>query len=244
MTMKPGRSTAVQAVDERGKGDCRLDHLVVAVRTLEEGLDYCEAVLGIRPPPGGQHARMGTHNHLLRLGQGVYLEVIAVDPLATPPDRPRWFGMDSAPMRARLARGPYLATFVARTGALAAAVGALPESGEMQAMQRGDLHWNITIRPDGMMPEGGTLPPLIEWPAGIDPTAAMPDSGCRLAQLEVRHPQPARLIGKWRCIGLDRDPSIVVLPAHPDEQPYLVAHIDTPGGRRQLSGKDETGSAR
>ena len=34
----------------------------------------------MRPRRGGKHVAMGTHNSLLRLGDGVYLEVIAIDP--------------------------------------------------------------------------------------------------------------------------------------------------------------------
>jgi hypothetical protein len=37
---------------------------------------------------------MGTHNRLLKLGEGFYLELIAIDPQAPPPGRPRWFGLD------------------------------------------------------------------------------------------------------------------------------------------------------
>ena len=58
------------------------------------GGDYVRSVLGVAPGPGGAHARMGTHNLLLRLGESVFLEVIAPDPAAAPPGRPRWFGLD------------------------------------------------------------------------------------------------------------------------------------------------------
>ncbi|MGZ6164169.1 MAG: VOC family protein, partial [Myxococcaceae bacterium] len=52
-----------------------LDHLVVAGETLDtSGLD---AVLGVALSGGGKHARMGTHNRLLRLGTDAYLELIA-----------------------------------------------------------------------------------------------------------------------------------------------------------------------
>ena len=42
-----------------------LDHLVVAARTLEEGVAWVESRLGIAMGPGGKHAAMGTHNRLL-----------------------------------------------------------------------------------------------------------------------------------------------------------------------------------
>src|SRR5215471_8417337 len=71
-----------------------LDHLVVAAATLEQGEDYVEARVGIRPKRGGQHVAMGTHNSVLRLGERVYLEVIAVDPQGCAPAQPRWFELD------------------------------------------------------------------------------------------------------------------------------------------------------
>ena len=47
--------------------DAELDHLVVAAATLEQGCDWLESGLGVRPQPGGKHVAMGTHNALLRL---------------------------------------------------------------------------------------------------------------------------------------------------------------------------------
>jgi hypothetical protein len=37
-----------------------LDHIVVAADTLEHGLAYIEAILGVEMPRGGAHPRMGT----------------------------------------------------------------------------------------------------------------------------------------------------------------------------------------
>ena len=56
-----------------------LDHLVVAALTLEAGVDHVFRSLGVAIPPGGAHPLMGTHNHLMQLGEGVFLEVIARD---------------------------------------------------------------------------------------------------------------------------------------------------------------------
>lgn len=85
-----------------------LDHIVVAARSLEEGSAWVEAALGVKMLPGGKHALMGTHNRVLSIGNGRYLEVIAIDPEAPPPARPRWFGLDEPATRARLERGPVL----------------------------------------------------------------------------------------------------------------------------------------
>ena len=85
-----------------------LDHIVVAAATLERGEDYVEARLGARPRRGGRHVAMGTHNSLLKLGDRVYLEVIAIDPEGTTPARPGWFGLDAPPTMAILREGPRL----------------------------------------------------------------------------------------------------------------------------------------
>jgi hypothetical protein len=55
---------------------------------------------------------MGTHNRLLKLGAGRFLEVIAIDPEAPAPGRRRWFDLDAPFMRQRLARGPDLIHWV------------------------------------------------------------------------------------------------------------------------------------
>ena len=94
--------------------NCDLDHLVIAAHTLEQGVAWCEATLGVVPGPGGRHALFGTHNRLLRIDRpgfaNSYLEVIAVDPEAPSPGRARWFGLDvgdeSDEERKWLAAGP------------------------------------------------------------------------------------------------------------------------------------------
>jgi hypothetical protein len=212
-----------------------LDHIVIAAESLPQGLDYCETMFGIRPPMGGEHTRMGTHNHLLNLGNGVYLEVIAINPDANAPARPRWFGLDSPGQRMRLAKGAYLSTFVARTRHIASVAGMLPEIGAVQDMTRGALQWQITIPADGLPVENGTLPTLIEWPEGVEPTRFMPDLGYRFERLEVYHPEPAKLRLLWDRIMLD-DSRLSIHACDPAQAPYLIAYIDTPGGLKTISG--------
>src|SRR5437868_12288896 len=79
------RRTAIGALTTRPRAT--LDHLVVAAETLEQGEDHLESLLGARPRRAGKHVAMGTHNSVLRLGERVYLELIAIDPDGIKPDR-------------------------------------------------------------------------------------------------------------------------------------------------------------
>lgn len=74
----------------------KLDHLTVIAPSLERGVEHVHRQIGIAMPIGGKHPEMGTDNHVLRLGDDVFLEVIAIDPGAQRPNCPRWFGLDAA----------------------------------------------------------------------------------------------------------------------------------------------------
>lgn len=212
-----------------------LDHLVIVAATLEQGVASCEKLLGVRLLKGGDHVRTGTHNYLLNLGDGIYLEVIAINPAATALTCPRWFGMDHEAQRQRAKAGPYLATFAVGTNDIARAISALPELGPVRDMERATLRWKITIPDDGGLVEGGTVPTVIQWPQNVHPTQTMPDMGCRLERLEVYHPQPALLTAAWTRIGLQAGERLAIFEAEKNGAPRLVAHIATPLGPRTIS---------
>ncbi|MFB2531290.1 VOC family protein [Paracoccus sp. p3-h83] len=193
----------------------RLDHVAVAAASLAEGMAWVEAALGVTLAPGGQHGVMGTHNRLLSLGPGEYLEVIAIDPAAPPPGRARWFGLDG------FSGAPRLAGWVAACDDLDARLAA-SGAGRAVEVSRGDLCWRIGVSDSGVMPFDGCHPALIDWLGGPHPAARLPDAGCRLAALEVSHPRADDL-----ALGLGlADPRIRVTPGPAG----LRAAIDTPNG--------------
>jgi hypothetical protein len=210
-----------------------LDHVVVAAHTLEQGLAHVQAILGIEVPYGGEHARMGTHNRVLRLGEALYLEVIAIDGGAVAPGRPRWFQLDDPALQAELRLAPRLITWVVRTKDIAETVGVCSwELGAIEPMERGELRWLITVPRDGMLVDGGMMPSVIEWREVVHPASRMRDFGCSLERLEAAHPKPAAYRRELGSIGADRH--VVISEVAPGEGARLVAHVRTPGGVRTI----------
>jgi len=163
---------------------CVLDHLVIGARSLEEGRSFVADLLGVSPVAGGTHPHMGTHNVLLSLGGSVYLEVIAVDPEAEPPDRPRWFSLDNPKIRQGLKQGPRLLTWVARAPDIAGLKRLSPYAKcDVREMSRADLRWLFAFTEDGECPGGGLLPHVIEWRGSAHPTDVLPESGCHFSAL-------------------------------------------------------------
>ena len=195
-----------------------IDHLVVAASSLPEGVAWCEATLGMVPGPGGAHALFGTHNRLLRLRSDAhpqaYLEIIAIDPAATPtraaPLR-RWFDLDDPALRERLQReGPQLVHWVASVPDIDAACAAWQALGmdrgpvieASRSTPLGLLRWRITVRDDGQRLFGGALPTLIQW-GDTHPADGMTDAGLGLQGLTLQHPDADRLRAALTAMGLN-----------------------------------------
>jgi len=163
-----------------------LDHIVIAAKTLKQGIDYVADHLGMEPQPGGQHTRIGTHNALLSLGADCYLEVIAIDPELPTPNRPRWFGLDQIDIQSQLEHSPRLLHWVVRTSNIKHTQNIAPQLfGPIQSMTRNQLEWLITIPTDGSLPSGGVIPSLIQWLTDPPPSTLLPDRNLRLSGLEL-----------------------------------------------------------
>lgn len=197
----------------------RLDHLAIAAQTLEEGMTWAEERLGVKFLAGGKHARFGTHNRLLGLEDGLYLEVIAADPDAQI-DGPRWFGLDDF-------RGPpRLANWICEADEF----GAMLRHGMRGvAMQRGNLSWDMGVPLDGSLPLGGGFPTVLKWRTDSPPGRSLAASGCRLVGLSIAHPQ-ARQIESEVAEALN-DPRIWF---EVSDEVKLSAEFETPRGRVML----------
>ena len=215
----------------------RLDHLVIAAVSLEEGIDYVRSTLGADIPVGGVHQTMGTHNHLMQLGNESYLEVIAIDPDGRIPIRPRWFDLDQRLMRESLRRQPRIITWVMNTTNIQRTKEQAEFSiGTVTELSRNDLRWKIALTEDGRLLANGLLPYVIQWQSEPHPSNAMADLDCRLLELNIYHNRPDWL--KAMLASIDAEDLVTVFDLPDSEAPYLSASIETPNGIKIVDGRD------
>ncbi len=201
-----------------------LDHFTVLAPSLDAGVAYAQEALGVKIPVGGAHPVMGTHNHLLRLGDALFFEVIAIDPDAAAPSHPRWFNLDN------LGDEPRLGAWVLGTDDIIAALATAPESArKARQITRGSLTWQISIADDGTMLFDGAFPSFIQWPKGPHPASGMTDTGCRLKSLVIEHPEADEINELLR--GKFSDPKVKIVEA---AVLGMTAEIETPNGVRYL----------
>lgn len=199
-----------------------LDHLAVVACDLDEGRAAVEEALGVSLQPGGRHAYFGTHNVLLGLEDGLYLEVIAVDPDAADPGVARWFDLD------RMSGPPRLGNWICRSDDLDAEVERCPEAGGPVSLARGDLKWRMAVPETGRLPYDNRFPAIMQWDCAAHPAERLTASGCVLQRLVVAHPQAGELSS--RLAPVLSDGRVVFEPGAPG----LLAEVMTPSGLRVL----------
>jgi len=204
----------------------QLDHLILAATTLADGIEFVAELTGAIPQPGGKHVAMGTHNALLRLGDRVYLEIIAIDPDGRKPARPRWFDLDDIALQSELTERPQLVQWVAQTADIdrSAATSAIP-LGIVTPMERGDYRWRITIPDDGKRVGKGIVPTLIQWDVPTHPADRLPPSKVSLAQVAATCSDPASVRVALASLGLADAVHVTY-----DREARLAAMLHTPRG--------------
>ena len=199
------------------------DHIAVAGETLAAATAHVEAALGVPLQQGGEHAVFHTHNTLLGLEDGLYLEAIAINPDAPAPDRARWFDLD------RFAGSPRLTNWICRCDDLDTTLAQLPEGfGAPVDLQRGDLRWRMAVPHDGILPYDNCAPALIQWVGDAHPAPRLTQQGCRIEAFTVRHPEAEAMAAL--LAPLLADPRITFEAG----APQLSAQIATPNGSATL----------
>jgi hypothetical protein len=223
----------------------QIDHLVVAAHTLQQGVEWCEATLGITPAAGGEHEKYGTHNRLFKIATPAfpvaYLEIIAINPDAVIEKKPpptRWFDLDNQQLQSELVKSPRLIHFVANTSNIQDARHAWKAQGidrgpvihASRKTPKGLLQWQITVRLDGERLFDGTLPTLIQWgkpeavdPMNLHPRNHLPRSGVSLKSLDISHPSASKIQAAYDAISLGHI-------AVSEGSPNILATLQTPKG--------------
>ena len=203
-----------------------IDHIAIGAANLAQGTNQLRDRLGVEVPSGGKHPAMSTHNCVTRIGDGHFLEVIAVDPEAPEPGRTRWFTLDDPVTQARLSVRPRALCWVVATDDLDGIVANSPvDLGKILHLSRGDLTWRLTVPSDGSLLEGGLLPAFIEWSPGPHPSNGMQDLGLRLKSVRLAHPDPAGLRVKLEELNVGHLADVIEA-----SEPALAFVVETPDG--------------
>ena len=161
-----------------------VDHLVIAVRDLDDAAHELERSVGVAATSGGRHPTLGTQNRLAWLGD-TYLELVSIADRDVAESS--WLGV---PTMAALERGGGLATWAIATDSIVADVAAFrakgagfgnPTPGERERPDGAVVRWRLAM--------GGRLGPaeppfLIEH----DPFSAEWTEGDRAARGAELHP--------------------------------------------------------
>lgn len=188
-----------------------LDHLTVVAPTLSEGVDHVRSCLDLDIPFGQRHPYMGTHNHLMQLGSGIYLEIVAVDPDGSRPGHARWFGLDdSETVKADWADGRRLRGWVARTEVIDAVLSGREHIfGRKIPLPPDDPRFDFSILDDGSLPLDGAAPSLIDRRGKPRSMNTIADLGAKLVSFSLDHPASAMISELYQELGVDDGPDIV-----------------------------------
>ncbi len=167
------------------------DHVTIAIDSLERGIRLLQQLTGVVPVRGGVHPTRRTHNAVISLGAGRYLELVAPDP------------KDSVRLPSTTAMASYglprpigwaVRVRNADTTGVTVRQSGLPGGDVVnRTMTLADgsaLRWRA-LTPWGSL-NRATLPYFIEWNPGPHPSTQAP-AGCTPASLRLRSARPDSL---------------------------------------------------
>ena len=164
----------------------KLDHIVFAASSLEEGTNFIENKLNSKLSDVGYHDFMGTHNRVIKVDKSIYLEVIAINPFSEAPKKDRWFNLDSPELQQKLENSPQIIGYVIETDDKEI----LKHFCAPITSSRGDYKWKFSIPNlesnflDLKSVQSGIIPNLISWKSN-KPILQMKDSDFNLNKIEI-----------------------------------------------------------
>jgi hypothetical protein len=201
-----------------------LDHIILGINDLDQGIARVERLTGVRALFGGVHPGRGTRNALLALGPSAYLEIMAPDPEQS---SPAWFTQVlTLPV-------PRIIGWAVHTSELPALVQAAvsagipidgPHDGARSRPGGGILSWKLIRSWDD---RGGLLPIILDWGESVHPAQDAP-AGCHLESFHLQSPDAAELKRIFQTL-------FVEVQVEPAVKPRMLAHITTPRGDVELT---------
>jgi catechol 2,3-dioxygenase-like lactoylglutathione lyase family enzyme len=177
--------------------NARIDHLILGVADLDRAIEDLEKLTGVRPVYGGKHPT-GTHNALVSLGDRVYLELIAVQPGATPP--PLFAALSGLEKTAPIGWAVSADDGPALRHSLESAGFKLTElrPGSRTTSSGTTLQWQTF----GLAPNVRDAPFFILWGAETPHPSVTSPAGCTLERLALAGPQIEDLKRLRDALGL------------------------------------------
>ena len=204
-----------------------IDHIVYCVPNLEEGISYIEELFGAMPSIGGRHLSKGTKNALLNLGNGCYLEILAVDEDNLDFKGKRWMGIDSIhrPQIMRWALksdnididSDVLTNYSAKHG--------MKEGGSRQTTDGRVLKWQMTL--PTAEAEVDVIPFITDWSKSKSHPTDTLDEYCHLRTIELFHPSPTKMQSTLSALEVN-------INIKQGDKEKIVIHVSTPNGLKIL----------
>src|SRR4051812_19739391 len=178
----------------------QFDHLVVAIRSLPEGMAEFERTTGVKPVVGGTHPGRGTENALVSLGGGKYLEIIAPQQGAALSPRDEGVRkLDRLQIIGWAVSVPDIDAAVATLKAAGVATTA-PQPGSRIAPGGDRLEWTTL----GLADRGIAMAPFfINWSAATKHPSTTAPAGCSLERLTISDPASDRLAAALAALRVE-----------------------------------------
>jgi hypothetical protein len=205
-----------------------VDHVILGVTDLDQGIAWVERLTGVRAAIGGSHPGRGTRNALMSFGGRQYMEILAPDP-----------DQDASVQRQDLIalKEPRVIGWAAA----AADLDALSDTARKAGRELPPPRPGSRVRPDGRTVSWRTLNPasqlaadgvdpipfFIQWASGSAHPSQDAPPGCTLEAFAIEHPAASEVDAFLKPFG-------IVANAAPAQAAKLIALLKCPQGRVRL----------
>jgi Glyoxalase-like domain len=218
--------------DPAGSGAAHIDHVILGIGNLEQGIRAFTKATGVVPQRGGEHPGRGTANALVSLGTACYLEILA----------PAGAGSSAEHGKRQKPVAPGGDTDLGTLQTLTPigwAVGTKDLDGLLARLATSGFQLSGPIpgsrrRPDGLLLKWRTAqlgepgiplaPFFIEWSAETPHPSNTSPPGCELVGIELADPAPKQLDQLLSAAGVTTRPK-------PARERRMVLTLTCPRGR-------------